>query len=79
VDKNEKVVTLLKQAIRNARKTDAQVGGIGGGSCAAFFRRLGIPAALWSTVDEVAHQPNEYAKIDNMVADSKVFALLATM
>jgi succinyl-diaminopimelate desuccinylase len=79
VDKNEKVVTLLKQAIKQARKTDAQVGGIGGGSCAAFFRRLGIPAALWSTVDEVAHQPNEYAKIDNMVADSKVFALLTTM
>jgi succinyl-diaminopimelate desuccinylase len=79
VDKNEKVVTLLQQAIKTARKTDAQVGGIGGGSCAAFFRRVGIPAVLWSTVDEVAHQPNEYAKIDNMVADAKVFALLATM
>jgi succinyl-diaminopimelate desuccinylase len=79
VDGNAEIVTLLKQALKQARGFDAHVGGIGGGSCAAFFRKQGIPAALWSTVDEVAHQPNEYCKIDNMIADAKVFALLATM
>jgi len=78
VDAKAKVVTLLKNAIKEAKGLNAHVGGIGGGSCAAFFRKAGIPAVLWSTVDEVAHQPNEYAKIDNMVADAKVFALLAT-
>jgi len=76
-DSEAKVVMLLKQALKQARGFDASVGGIGGGSCAAYFRKAGIPAALWSTVDEVAHQPNEYCKIENMLADAKIFALLA--
>jgi succinyl-diaminopimelate desuccinylase len=76
---NAEIVALLKKALKQARGFDAHVGGIGGGSCAVFFRKAGIPAALWSTVDEVAHQPNEYCMIENMVADAKVFALLATM
>jgi succinyl-diaminopimelate desuccinylase len=33
---------------------------------------------VWSTVDEIAHQPNEYAKIENLVNDAKIFAYLAT-
>ena len=74
---NSEIVSLLKAAIKEARGVDASVGGIGGGSCAAFFRKIGIPAVVWSTVDEVAHQPNEYSKVTNMVADAKVFALLA--
>jgi succinyl-diaminopimelate desuccinylase len=74
---NSAVATLLKKAVKKARGIDANVGGIGGGSCAAFFRKAGIPAVVWSTVDDVAHQPNEYAKVENMVADAKVFALLA--
>ena len=79
VDGNAEIVMLLKKALKQARGFDAHVGGIGGGSCAAFFRKAGIPAALWSTVDEVAHQPNEYCKIDNVIADAKVFALLAML
>jgi succinyl-diaminopimelate desuccinylase len=79
LDGNSTVVTLLKKAIKEARGLEARVGGIGGGSCAAFFRKAGIPAVLWSTVDEVAHQPDEYAKVENLVADAKVFALLALM
>jgi succinyl-diaminopimelate desuccinylase len=43
---------------------------------AAFFRRIGIPAAVWSTIDDTAHAPNEYAKIDNIVNDAKVMAYL---
>jgi len=74
-----KVVRLLKKAIKETRGLDAYLGGIGGGSCAVFFRKAGIPAVLWSTVDEVAHQANEYSKIENMVSDAKVFALLALL
>jgi succinyl-diaminopimelate desuccinylase len=76
---NTEIVTLLKLALKNARSFDATVGGIGGGSCAAYFRKQGIPAALWSTVDEVMHQPDEYCKIGNVVADAKIFAALAVM
>jgi succinyl-diaminopimelate desuccinylase len=79
IDGNAEIVTLLRDALKSYRGLDARVGGIGGGSCAAFFRKAGIPAVVWSTVDEVAHQPNEYAKVENVVADAKIFALLATM
>ena len=73
------IVTLLKEALLQTRGLEASVGGIGGGTCAAFFRKIGIPAVVWSTIDEVAHQPDEYARIGNMVEDAKVFALLAVM
>jgi len=76
-DDNSEVAMLLKRAIRESRGLDARVGGIGGGTCAAFFRKAGFPAVVWSTVDEVAHQRDEYSKVDNMVNDAKVFALLA--
>jgi succinyl-diaminopimelate desuccinylase len=76
-DANSEVARLLKKAIRESRGLDARVGGIGGGTCAAFFRKAGFPAVVWSTIDEVAHQQNEYTKVDNMVNDAKVFALLA--
>lgn len=79
LDGDAEIVAMLKTALKTARGFDATVGGIGGGSCAAFFRKAGIPAALWSTVDDVAHQSDEYSKISNMVADAKIFALLATM
>jgi succinyl-diaminopimelate desuccinylase len=77
VDKNSEIATLLKNAIKLARGLDAKVGGIGGGTCAAFFRKAGIPAVVWSTIDEALHQPDEYSKIKNLVDDAKVFALLA--
>jgi succinyl-diaminopimelate desuccinylase len=76
-DANAKIVTMLKEAIRKVRGVEPKVGGIGGGTCAAFFRRIGVPAVVWSTIDETAHQPNEYAKIENLVNDAKVFACLA--
>jgi len=74
---NSEAVALLKKAIKETRNLDAKVGGVGGGTCAAFFRQIGIPAVVWSTVDDVAHQPNEYAQVENMVNDAKTFALLA--
>ena len=79
VDGNSEVVSLLKLAIKRVRGLEAKVGGIGGGTCAAFFRKIGIPAVVWSTIDEVAHQPDEYARISNLVEDAKVFALLSTL
>ena len=76
-DPNARIVSMLKQAISETGKNQPTIGGIGGGTCAAFFRRAGESAVVWSTIDETAHQPDEYAKIDNMVNDAKVFALLA--
>ncbi|WP_297519902.1 M20 family metallo-hydrolase [Thermococcus sp.] len=78
-DPNSEIVKILKEALRKLRGKEAKVGGIGGGTFAAYFRRLGIPAVVWATLDETAHQPNEYAKIDNMVEDAKIMAALALL
>jgi len=78
-DANAQIVLMLKEAIEETRGIEPKAGGIGGGTCAAFFRAIGAPAVVWCTIDEMAHQPDEYAKIDNMVNDAKVFALLATV
>ncbi|AEH25350.1 diaminopimelate aminotransferase [Pyrococcus yayanosii CH1] len=78
-DPDSEIVRLLQEVLRRLRGKEAKVGGIGGGTFAAFFRKLGIPAVVWATLDETAHQPNEYAKIDNMVEDAKVMAALALL
>jgi len=70
------VVKKLQDAIRAVYKVEAKPMGIGGGTVAAIFRRAGLPAAVWSTIDDTCHQPNEYCVIDNMVNDAKVFAYL---
>jgi len=71
------VVTRLKVAIKEARGIDAKVGGVGGGTCGAFFRQRGIQVAVWNSITGMAHQPDEYARVSAMVEDAKVFALLA--
>lgn len=71
---NAPVVQKLKRAVNSVYKIDPKPMGIGGGTVAAVFRRAGLPAAVWSTIDDVCHQPNEYCVIDSMVNDSKVFA-----
>lgn len=68
------VVQALQKAIKTIYQKEGKPTGIGGGTVAALFRRAGFDAACWSTVDETAHQPNEYCVIDNMVGDAKVFA-----
>lgn len=78
-DAKAEVVTMLETAIRNVRGITPRIGGIGGGTCAAFFRKAEMPAVVWCTHDETAHQPNEYARIGNMIGDAKVFAFMATM
>jgi len=77
--RDSKVVRLLQEALRIHRGREARIGGIGGGTFAAYFRRIGIPAVVWATLDETAHQPDEYARIDNIVEDAKVMATLALL
>ncbi len=74
---NAKIAVMLKETLEKTRNIKPKVGGIGGGTCAAYFRRAEIPAVVWCTVDEMAHQPNEYAKIENLTNDAKIYALLA--
>jgi succinyl-diaminopimelate desuccinylase len=76
-DVNSEIVQKLIRAIKELRGIDARPGGVGGGTVAAFFRRIGVPAVVWMTADEVEHQPNEFCRIKNCIEDAKVFIYLA--
>ncbi|MDD5658227.1 MAG: M20 family metallo-hydrolase [Elusimicrobia bacterium] len=71
------VVRLVSEAIREVHGVKAKTMGIGGGTVAAVFRKLGLPAVVSAKLDETAHQPNEYCILDNLIADAKVCALTA--
>jgi len=71
------VVRLIADAVRRVHGVTAVPQGIGGGTVAAVFRGLGLPAAVYARLDESAHQPNEYCLLDNLIGDAKVFALAA--
>ena len=68
------VVKALARAIKSVKGFDAKPMGIGGGTVAAFFREAGLPAAVWITSKDSAHQPNEYCLISDIIEDAKIFA-----
>ncbi|MGO9643795.1 MAG: M20/M25/M40 family metallo-hydrolase [Candidatus Bathyarchaeia archaeon] len=70
---DSEVVKRLRISLKHLRGINARPVGIGGGTVALFFRRKGIPTAVWSTLEEMAHQPNEYCKIQNLIDDAKAF------
>ncbi len=67
----------LSKAIKKVHGKDAKFIGIGGGTVAAGLRNAGFDAVVWSTMDELAHQPNEYCKIENIVSDALTIAFMA--
>lgn len=73
---DSEVVKRLSEAVSQTRDVETKPTGIGGGTCAAPFRREGIDAVVWATVASVAHDANEYCIIKNLVGDAKVYALL---
>ena len=70
------VVRALEEAVRDVYGVRAQPRGVGGGTVAAVFRKYGYPAAVWSRYCHMAHQPNEYCLVENMVGNAKVYAHL---
>jgi len=76
---DSEVVARLRKSLKLSRNIEAEIRGIGGGTCAAFFRKAGMHAAVWSTIDQTAHQPNEYCKVENILKDAEVFALAALL
>jgi succinyl-diaminopimelate desuccinylase len=68
------VVKALERALREVYDREAQPRGIGGGTVAAFFRQQGLPAAVWMTVSQTAHQPNEFTLLSNLLGDARVLS-----
>ncbi|MCL2705844.1 MAG: M20 family metallo-hydrolase [Spirochaetaceae bacterium] len=74
--KKSLIVSLLKKAIKEVYGKKSKVIGIGGGTVAAFLRNKGIDAVVWSRINETAHMPNEYCKLDHLEGDSVIMAYL---
>ena len=72
---DSEVATLLGRTVSKISRVKPRFVGIGGQTVGNLFRREGIPTAVWSTIDDVPHEPNEYAKIANLINDTKVFAM----
>lgn len=72
-DANAPIVKALMTAIKEIYKVEPKVYGIGGGTVAAFFRRLNLPVVVYARLNETAHQPNEYCLLDNIIGDAQVF------
>ena len=76
---NAPVVKKLAAAIKKAHGFEPHPIGIGGGTVGAELRCCGYSAAIWSTLDEVCHQPNEYCYVRNIIADAVTLCALFTM
>lgn len=70
------IVRLTEAAVTQVLSVKPRVGGVGGGTCAAYFRRAGIPAAVWGQAADTAHMPNEYAVTEHIINEAKVFAMM---
>jgi succinyl-diaminopimelate desuccinylase len=70
------VSVLVANTIRQMTRTQPKFVGVGGQTVGNLFRREGIPTVVWSTIDEVPHEPNEYCRIKNLISDTKVFAAI---
>jgi succinyl-diaminopimelate desuccinylase len=70
------LVSSLKRAISAVYGVEAVPVGIGGGTVGAFLRKKGIPTVVWSRLEEMAHQPNEYCLLSNLMGDALVMALM---
>ena len=68
------VVQALARAVSAVHGRTAQPMGIGGNTVAGAFRELGLNAAVWSTICENAHSPNEFTLLSYLEADAKVLA-----
>ena len=77
--KDSPVAKELASAIKAVHNMEPKFIGIGGGTVAAELRNMGIDAVVWSTMDELAHQPNEYCIIENIAKDAATIAWLAIL
>jgi len=74
--KDARVVRELGEALTKIRGITPKIIGIGGGTVAAPLRVKGFEVAMWSSLDDMAHQANEYALLSNIINDAVIMAAL---
>ncbi|MDR2741849.1 MAG: M20 family metallo-hydrolase [Treponema sp.] len=70
------LVRLLSKAVKETYGVETRTIGIGGGTVGAALRNIDIPSVVWSRMEDVAHQPNEFALIGNILGDARVMVRL---
>lgn len=73
---DDPVYLALRNSVKEVTGIEPTPVGVGGATCANFFRAKGYNAYVWETGGGTLHTPNEYVEIDNIVTDAKVFATL---
>jgi succinyl-diaminopimelate desuccinylase len=71
------VARAITRAVKQLRRRTPKPLGIGGGTVAKFFRQAGYPCVVWCTMDDRAHTPDEYMRINHVLEDARVFAHVA--
>ena len=71
---DSEIAELLKHSVERVLSCNPKIVGVGGGTCAAYFRQKGMNAVVWSKKPDTEHRPNEYALVSDMLVDAKVFA-----
>jgi len=71
------VVVAIERAVKQLRRRRTRPMGIGGGTVAKYFRDAGFLCAVWCTMDERAHTPDEYTRIPYLLDDAKTFVHIA--
>lgn len=67
---------VFRESVMSVIGKEPETVGVGGGTCANFFRLRGMDAYVWQTGGGSLHQPNEFCDLDNLISDAKVFATL---
>ena len=62
---NTWIVKAIQSAIIDVLRIKPRLIGIGGGTVAGIFRKVGIPSVAWSVMSETEHQPDEFELIEN--------------
>ena len=74
---DSKIAKLLEKVIGEVLNIKPRFGGVGGGTFSQFFRHEGIPSVVWEqNTDGQAHQPNEFALVEHMLNNARVFSLI---
>jgi succinyl-diaminopimelate desuccinylase len=70
------LVTMLSRAVWEVYGVQTRPIGIGGGTVGSFLRNRDIHCVVWGRMDDTAHQPNEYAILENILGNARVMAFL---
>jgi succinyl-diaminopimelate desuccinylase len=70
------IINLLSEAVMAVYGIKTRTTGVGYGTVGAPIRNMDIPAVVWSRMEDMAHRPNEFATIANILGNARVMARL---